>query len=38
MLQRLRKVFAQVKVGNTPENLTKLNQSNYIFFVSRKRN
>ena len=39
MLQRLLIALAQVKAGNTSENLlTKRNQTNSISFVSRKRN
>ena len=39
MLQRLLIALAQVKAGNTSENLlTKRNQTNSITFVSRKRN
>ena len=36
MLQRLPIALAQVKEGNTSENLVNENQTNYIFFVSRK--
>ena len=39
MLQGLPIALAQVKPVNTSENLqTKWNQTNHIFFVSRKRN
>ena len=38
MLQRLPIVLAQVKAGNTSENLLKWNQTNYIFFVPSKTN
>ena len=37
MLQRLQMILAQVKAGNTSENLWKWNQTSYIFFVSSKR-
>ena len=37
ILQRLAISLAQVKVGNKSE-LTKLNQINYIFLISSKRN
>ena len=36
MLQRLLIALAEVKAGNTSENL--VNQSNHMFFVSSKRN
>ena len=38
MLQRLPIDLAQAEAGNKSENLLKRNQTNYIFFVSRKRN
>ena len=37
MVQRLSIALAQVKAGNTSENLTKRNWSNDIFFVSSKK-
>ena len=38
MLQRLPIALPQVNAGNTSGNFTKLNEENYIFFVSSKRN
>ena len=38
MLQRLPIALAQIKEGNTSENLVNENQTNYIFFVSSKWN
>ena len=38
MLQRLPIALAEVKAGNTSENLLNEIRKNYIFFVSSKRN
>ena len=38
MLQRSPKAIAQVKVGNTSENLLNEIRTNHIFFMSSKRN
>ena len=38
MLQRSPIALAEVKAGNTSENLLNIIRKNYIFFVSSKRN